>query len=82
MLNHNTIKLFDALSTITKTIVINYPLTVGKSEDASICFLIDLSEFDKDQFNQKLYFYNNFDKFLSIFKLFDEYTVSLNNDTL
>ena len=82
MLNSKTIKLFNCLSSMTNTIVINYPLTIGKSEDNSMCFLIDLSDFDKDEFKEKLYFNNNFDKFLSIFTLFNDYKVTLNNDVL
>lgn len=82
MLNSKLIKLFSCLSSMTNTVVIKYPTTVGKSEDGSMCFLIDLSEFDSEKFDQKLYFNNNFDKFLSIFTLFNDYKVSLNNDVL
>ena len=82
MLNSKIIKLFNCLSSITNTIVVNYPLTIGKSEDGSMCFLIDISEFNQDKFTEKLHFNNNFDKFLSIFTLFNDYKVSLNNDVL
>lgn len=82
MLNNNLIKLFDVLSSITKTIIIKYPITVGKSEDSAMSFLVDLSEFDSDSFEKNLCFNNNLDKFLSIFKLFNDYDVQIDKDVL
>lgn len=81
MFNQKTVKIFKVLSAITNTLVVRYPLTLGKSEDGSMCYLLDISEFD-DEFKEDLYFNNNFDSFLSIFNLFDEYHTQFNNGVL
>ena len=52
MFNKNLIKTLSVLNPITNSIVLNYPITCGVSEDHSICFKFSVEKIDNSEFNE------------------------------
>src|SRR5574344_5529 len=78
MLNKNLIKTLSTINTITNSIVLQYPITYGVSEDHAISFKINVSEIDNDDFND-INLNDSLKDFISLFSLFDDFKCKENN---
>lgn len=71
MLNNETIKFLKGINSITNSIALQYPITVGRTESADIAYMFDLSKLDTDGFDDSLGIYN-LSSFLNVFSLFND----------
>lgn len=71
MLNNETIRFLKGISSISNSIIMKYPITVGRTESADIAYMFDLSKLDTDGFDGELGIYN-LSSFLNVFGLFQE----------
>lgn len=71
MLNSETIRFLKCINTISNSIVLSYPITVGRTESADVAYMFDLSKLDTDGFDSELGIYN-LSSFLNVFSLFNE----------
>src|SRR5574344_1059354 len=78
MLNKNLIKTLSTINPITNSIVLQYPITYGVSEDHAISFKINVSEIDNDDFND-INLNDSLKDFISLFSLFDDFKCKENN---
>lgn len=82
MLNNESIKFLKSINSITNSVVLSYPITVGKTESADIAYMFDMSKFDTDGFDTDLGIYN-LSSFLNVFSLFDDSReVNINNNSV
>ena len=72
MLNKNLIKTLSTINPITNSIVLQYPVTYGVSEDHAISFKINVSEIDNDSFND-INLNDSLKDFISLFSLFNDF---------
>ena len=72
MLNKNLIKTLSTINPITNSIVLQYPVTYGVSEDHAISFKINVSEIDSDDFND-INLNDSLKDFISLFSLFNDF---------
>src|SRR5574344_166672 len=78
MFNKNLIKTLSTINPITNSIVLQYPVTYGVSEDHAISFKINVSEIDNDDFND-INLNDSLKDFISLFSLFDDFKCKENN---
>ena len=71
MLNGETVKFLKSITQITNSVMLRYPITVGRTESADVAYMVDLSKLDTDGFDDDLGIYN-LSSFLSMFNLFSE----------
>ena len=79
MFNKETINFLKSVNKMTDSIVLEYPITVGKTESSDIAYMFDLSKFDTDGFDQKIGLYE-LSNFLNVFNLFSDYDVDISNN--
>lgn len=79
MFNKETINFLKSVNKMTDSIVLEYPITVGKTESSNIAYMFDLSKFDTDGFDQKIGLYE-LSNFLNVFNLFSDYDVNISNN--
>ena len=72
MFNKNLIKTLSTINPITNSIVLQYPVTYGVSEDHAISFKINVSEIDNDDFND-INLNDSLKDFISLFSLFNDF---------
>ena len=77
MFNKNLIRTLSVLSPITNSIVLNYPITCGVSEDHSICFKFSVEKIDDSEFNE-INLNDSLKDFINLFSLFDDFECSEN----
>ena len=70
MFNTETVSFLRTINKITNSVILNYPITTGKTESADIAYMFDLSKFDTDGFDNPIGFYN-LSNFLNVFNLFE-----------
>ena len=80
MINKNVTNVLKQLNGITNTVVLKYPHTIVNSPAGDVVAWVDISKLDSDEF-QDIGIYN-LGEFLSSFKLFDERTVHIENNTI
>lgn len=82
MFNNETIAFLRTLNSITNSVVLQYPITVGRTESADIAYKIDLSKYDSEGFENDIGIYN-LSAFLNVFNLFDkDRNVSINENVI
>lgn len=77
MFNKNLIRTLSVLNPITNTIILNYPITAGISEDHSICFKFSVEKIDNSEFNE-INLNDSLKDFINLFSLFDDFECSEN----
>lgn len=82
MFNKESIDFLKTMSHISNSMVLNYPVTSGKTESADVAYKFDLSKFDTDGFEGQIGIFN-LSAFLNIFSLCsDDRTVSINDNII
>lgn len=77
MFNKNLIRTLSVLNPISNSIILNYPITTGVSEDHSICFKFSVEKIDNSSFNE-INLNDSLKDFINLFSLFDDFECSEN----
>lgn len=82
MFNRESVEFLKVLNKITNSMVLNYPITTGRTESADIAYKFDLSKYDTDGFENPIGIYD-LSTFLNIFGLCDENrNVNIDNNSI
>lgn len=71
MFNVETVQFLKLFNKISNSVILQYPITVGRTESADIAYKVDLSKLDTDGFEGSIGLFN-LSNFLSIFNLVDK----------
>lgn len=82
MFNRESVDFLKVMNKITNSMVLNYPITTGRTESADIAYKFDLSKYDTDGFENPIGIYD-LSTFLNIFGLCDENrNVNIDNNSI
>lgn len=82
MFNKESVDFLKVMNKITNSMVLNYPITTGRTESADIAYKFDLSKYDTDGFENPIGIYD-LSTFLNIFGLCDEdREVNIDNNSI
>lgn len=82
MFNRESVDFLKVMNKITNSMVLNYPITTGRTESADIAYKFDLSKYDTDGFENPIGIYD-LSTFLNIFGLCDEdRDVNIDNNSI
>lgn len=82
MFNRESVDFLKVMNKITNSMVLNYPITTGRTESADIAYKFDLSKYDTDGFENPIGIYD-LSTFLNIFGLCDEdREVNIDNNSI
>lgn len=82
MFNRESVDFLKVMNKITNSMVLNYPITTGRTESADIAYKFDLSKYDTDGFENPIGIYD-LSTFLNIFGLCDENrNVDIDNNSI
>lgn len=82
MLNKETVTFLKQMNKLTNSVVLEYPITTGKTESADIAYQFDLSKLDSEGFQNRIGIYD-LSVFLNIFNLFNlDYKVALDGNVM
>lgn len=78
MFNQKFVDFLKILNKISNGVLLEYPVSIGKTDCSDIWFRFDISKFDDTEFKDKIGFMD-LSSFLNVFNLVDEPEVSLSN---
>ena len=81
MFNQKFVDFLKTFNKISNGVVLEYPVTSGKTDCSDICFKFDISKFDDTQFDGKIGFID-LSSFLNVFNLVEEPEVSVKNGVI
>lgn len=79
MFNKNLMRTFSSFSNLSNSLIVKYPITVLTDATRSVAVKIDISKLDTDSFDE-FGLYEKLNKFVNIFNIFEDPTVSLQDN--